>query len=85
MFSGLTDGRIKCETPVPIPLDSLDPFTVLAGKSSVLHVSDVDFLGVGKIPLAPVPQLVFGNPHHNGHTSDAVRSLLFHLSFLLSP
>jgi hypothetical protein len=63
------------------PLYYLD---VLFRKSSVLGVSDLDFLNVRQVPIRPVPQFVFGNTDNLCDRTNTVCDVcLVHGNYLL--
>ena len=63
------------------PFDYLDVFF---RKSSVLGVSDLDFLNVRQISITPVPQLVLGNTDNLCDRADTVSDVcLVHGNYLL--
>ncbi len=63
------------------PFDYLD---VLFRKSSVLGVSDFDFLNVRQVPIRPAPQLVFGNTNNHCDRANTESDVcLVHDNFLL--
>jgi hypothetical protein len=74
---GVFNGHFEHVSFFPVSFYLPNQFDVLLRKSSVLAITDPDFLDVRQVPIAPVPQLVFGYPYLVGHVADAVSDFCF--------
>jgi hypothetical protein len=82
ILPGIFNSSLKGESVLPVFFDLANQFDIPFRKSSVLRVPDIDFLNMGKIPVAPLPQLVFWDPYHLGYRAYAVSPVCFHLQYL---